>query len=134
MIEILEAIKLKILSWLELDEKLPEENRDEILYLRSELTIAREEISRLTNLMYNASIKPNLVEDKIEEEFQPIRAKHNPWHVRRAQLEKDDRVKADQIRKEAEANKIIIKPSPVKSVEELENELEVNENDAVARS
>lgn len=135
MYEIIDAIKYWILHKFEIPEVKVEENRDEILYLRNELTIAREEISRLTNLMYNASVKPEL-SDKVEEDPEPIRAQYIPWHLRREKLERDSRIKAESLRKEALVNKVqvnIIKPEPVKSVEDLENELEVKSNDAISR-
>jgi hypothetical protein len=130
MREILDAIKYWILYKLDIAETSINENRDEILYLREELKIAREEISRLTNLMYNAAVKPEIADIK-EEEPEPIRGQYVPWHVRRAKLEREDKLKAEAIRKEAAAK---IAPVKVQTTEELENELDLGEesNDAIS--
>jgi hypothetical protein len=135
MREIIDALKYWMLYKLEVPA--PEINRSdsEITYLRNELTIAREEISRLTNLIYNYQAPTSIEVNKIdEEELEPIRGQYTPWHVTRRKLEAEDRIKAAQIRKEAEAN-TGIKVSPIniakvaEAIEELENELGVT-NDA----
>ena len=133
MKELFEALKLRILYMFE----TPINDIGEISYLRNELTIARDEISRLTNLIYNsASTRVEFTETKEDEEPEPIRSTYIPWHLQRAKLEREDRIRGAQLKKEAEANKVsvnVIKPSPVQTTEELENELEVKTDDAISR-
>lgn len=134
MREIIEALKLRILYWLDISTVEPDWRLQEISYLRDELTRAREEISRITNLLYNAQFKQNVAETEIkDEEIEPIRSGYTPWPIQRARLERADRIKAAELRKQAQAN--LAPPTPIKTTEELEEELlpEVKENDAISR-
>jgi hypothetical protein len=135
MRDVIQAIKYWILYKLEIPA--PEINHldNEVQYLRNELTIAREEVSRLTNLMYSAAMvdkNSNGTNELEDENPEPIRGKYIPWPIRRAHLEKLDRQRAAELAREAQANKVKINtPKIEEAIQTLEEELGVNSNDAI---
>ncbi len=116
MQDILHAIKLWIIRLFETKIE-PDENRNEIEYLRMELVKKDDIISLLQSYIMETN-KPEVNTASNTEDMQPIQPRYIPFEARRRQLEIDDRKKAAELafeKAKSEAGK--------KTTAELEDEL-----------
>jgi len=97
--------------------------------LKTQLEIANFEKSRILEaLLHKDDIQ--LPVQIGAENLQPVRPRHVPWKIRKAELEENDRVQKelrDKVEKVVEQDNAIssVQPATIKSVEELERELAI---------
>lgn len=116
MKEIYEAFKFWLISKFEVSIKL-DRNRDEIEFLRNQILYLQKELNS-----YRYIYKENETQPVNNDEDEPEvlhRKPFVPWSVKKRELEAIDRIKANNIKAEYEASRLV-------KISELEKELGVN--------
>jgi len=85
-------------------------------FLQNELIRARQDYKELVESVLHPPVVN--VEQEVEHEFKPITNNFEPFHIKRARLERASRIRAEELRSEA-----AVAVERTKSTEQLEDEL-----------
>ncbi|HWY33928.1 MAG TPA: hypothetical protein VNX68_04735 [Nitrosopumilaceae archaeon] len=119
MREILIAIKEWIIYKFRVEERY-DARMEEVEFLKRELIKEREERNHLLNYVLQLREVPKEIESKSNEEvIQPVfKTRYKPWHVKRQELEMEDRLKALKLHDDAR-----MATEGKKTTEQLEREI-----------
>lgn len=126
MDEILIALRECIVRFFNSIARLKEEPiNEEFEFLRSQLEAERYRVDRLIDKLTEKPISNN--QSELPKDFQRLGG-YLPWHVKRQQLERDSRLKAEALDRERETAKS--QQVEKMSIEELEKELGIENQEA----